>query len=60
VIRNPRAPDSNGTHRRGNRIALENIRLRLQLAFGSQAGVSLREVDDDFETTLYFPREKLR
>jgi len=60
IVRNPRAPETAQAHRRGNRIALENIRLRLQLAFGSQAGVALREVGDEFETTLYFPREKLQ
>ena len=59
-IRNPRARGNAEAHRKGNRIALENIRLRLQLAFGNQAGVSLREVDDEFETTLYFPREKMQ
>jgi two-component system sensor histidine kinase AlgZ len=59
-IRNPRARGNSEAHRRGNRIALENIRLRLQLAFGNQAGVALREVDDAFETTLYFPREKMQ
>jgi len=57
-IRNPRAAANAEAHRRGNHIALENIRLRLQLAFGAQAGVALREVDEAFETTLYFPREK--
>ena len=60
TIRNPRAPETAGGHPQGNRIALENIRLRLQLAFGSQAGVALREVGDEFETTLYFPREKMQ
>lgn len=59
-IRNPRAPGNADAHRKGNRIALENIRLRLQLAFGEQAGVALRELDDEFETTLYFPREKMQ
>jgi two-component system sensor histidine kinase AlgZ len=59
-IRNPRAPDSNAVRRQGNGIALENIRLRLQLAFGAQAGVALREVGEEFETTLYFPREKMQ
>ncbi|VAW75636.1 hypothetical protein MNBD_GAMMA15-902 [hydrothermal vent metagenome] len=58
TIRNPRATQSIASHRKGNQIALENIRLRLQLAFGSQAGVAMREVDEAFETTLYFPREK--
>ena len=59
-IRNPRASGNVEAHRKGNQIALENIRLRLQLAFGQQAGVALREVDDQFETTLYFPREKMQ
>jgi two-component system sensor histidine kinase AlgZ len=59
-IRNPRATGNAEAHRQGNRIALENIRLRLQLVFGAQAGVALREVNDEFETTLYFPREKLQ
>jgi two-component system sensor histidine kinase AlgZ len=59
-IRNPRATGNVEAHRKGNRIALENIRLRLQLVFGQQAGVALREVDGQFETTLYFPREKLQ
>lgn len=60
TIRNPRAPGNDEAHRDGNHIALENIRLRLQLAFGPQSGVALREVDDEFETTLYFPREKMQ
>lgn len=60
TILNPRPPSSAVPHRQGNHIALDNIRLRLQLVFGPQAGVSLREVGDDFETTLYFPREKLQ
>jgi two-component system, LytTR family, sensor histidine kinase AlgZ len=60
AIRNPRAMGSAEAHRRGNRIALENIRLRLQLAFGDQAGVALREVGEEFETILYFPREKMQ
>ena len=59
-IRNPRAADTNGARRRGNRMALENIRMRLQLAFGGQSGVALREVGEEFETTLYFPREKMQ
>jgi len=59
TIRNPRATRNIASHRKGNRIALENIRLRLQLAFGNQAGVAMREMDDAFETTLYVPREKV-
>ncbi len=60
VISNPRAPRNAEAHRRGNRIALENIRLRLQLLFGDRAGIALTEKPDEYETTLYFPREKLQ
>ncbi len=60
TIRNPRVPDTVSGRPQGNLIALENIRLRLQLAFGAQAGVALREIGDEFETTLYFPREKMQ
>jgi two-component system sensor histidine kinase AlgZ len=59
-ISNPRAASGADAHRKGNQIALENIRLRLQLAFGEQAGVALTEIADQFETTLYFPREKMQ
>ena len=59
-IINPRAVARADAHRKGNQIALENIRLRLQLAFGEQAGVALCESGDQFETTLYFPREKMQ
>jgi len=59
-ITNPRAPSRAEAHRKGNQIALDNIRLRLQLAFGAQAGVALTEVGDEFETTLYLPREKMQ
>jgi len=59
-ITNPRARSRADAHRKGNQIALENIRLRLQLAFGTQAGVALTEVGHEFETTLYFPREKMQ
>lgn len=60
IIRNPRAPHGVEAHRLGNQIALDNIRLRLQLVFGSRAGVALTERADEYETTLYFPREKLQ
>ncbi len=59
-VRNPRPPSGMSGHREGNHMALQNIRLRLQLAFGGRAGVALQEGDECFEATLYFPREKSR
>ncbi len=60
TVRNPRPTGRGPESRQGNRIALKNIRLRLQLAFGGRAGVALRELDDVFEASMYFPREKAR
>ncbi len=60
TIRNPHVPEGDGARRHGNRMALENIRLRLQLAFGAQAGVGISDVGEEFEATVYFPREKMQ
>ncbi len=60
TVRNPKPLTGRARHRKGNHIALNNIRLRLQLVFGSQAGVALRELDDEFEASMYFPRENAR
>jgi two-component system sensor histidine kinase AlgZ len=60
IIRNPRVRKGVEAHRCGNQIALQNIRLRLQHLFGSRAGVALTERAEEYETTLYFPREKLQ
>jgi two-component system sensor histidine kinase AlgZ len=60
TVRNPKPHIGSARHRKGNQIALNNIRLRLQLAFGGQTGVALREVGDEYEATMYFPREKAR
>jgi two-component system sensor histidine kinase AlgZ len=55
TISNPRAP---GARRRdGNRLALDNIRQRLKLAFGSRAGVDVEESEQHYRVTLRFPAE---
>lgn len=46
-----------GRHRsQGHQLALDNIRQRLALAFGDQAGLSVSHTDERFEVTLQFPR----
>ena len=60
TVRNPKPKTGSVRHHKGNQIALNNIRLRLQLVFGSQTGVALRELDDEYETTMFFPRENAR
>ena len=55
TISNPRAPGA--TRREGNRLALDNIRQRLELAFGRRAGVEVEESEARYRVTLRFPAE---
>jgi two-component system sensor histidine kinase AlgZ len=55
TISNPRAPGA--TRRKGNRLALDNIRQRLELAFGRRAGVEVEESEKRYRVTLRFPAE---
>jgi len=56
TISNPRAPGA--TRREGNRLALDNIRQRLELAFGRRAGVDVDESEERYSVTLRFPAEE--
>lgn len=55
-IRNPRARRAGRTD--GNRMALDNIRQRFELAYGSRADVAIEEGDDHYRITLRFPFEE--
>jgi two-component system sensor histidine kinase AlgZ len=54
-IRNPIATGSEPKPRSGNKIALDNVRQRLQLAFGALASLTLTQEVGQFEVTLRFP-----
>jgi two-component system, LytTR family, sensor histidine kinase AlgZ len=54
-IRNSQPPASDEGHRKGNRMALENIRQRLQGCYQEQAGLTQSEVDGDYQVRLFFP-----
>ncbi len=54
-IRNTYAAGDPPGHREGNRMALENIRLRLQGHFGGQASLTVGEVDGEYQVRLVFP-----
>jgi LytS/YehU family sensor histidine kinase len=41
--------------RNGNRMALDNIRQRLQLAFPGRASVTVDDTDERYRVTLRFP-----
>ena len=45
--------------RRGNRMALENIRQRLQVFFGEEAGMHTGMVEDQYQVRIWFPRREV-
>lgn len=54
-IQNPLAHQSATRARSGNQIALDNVRQRLQLAFGPIASLRIEQSPDAFEVILRFP-----
>ncbi|HEY8520273.1 MAG TPA: histidine kinase [Gammaproteobacteria bacterium] len=47
-----------GPERPGNRLALDNIRQRLELAYGEQDGLSVEQRPGEFAVTIRFPRQE--
>ena len=56
-ISNPR-PAGGARRHEGNRLALDNIRQRLELAYGRRAGVEVEEMPESYSVTLRFPAER--
>lgn len=56
-VRNPIRAQAGYTEREGNRMALENIRQRLALAWPGRAGVQAEQRDAEFCARLVFPAE---
>ncbi len=54
IVRNP-VPASNLTIREGNRLALANIKERLDLMYGDGATVKAGKFDEEYIVTLRFP-----
>lgn len=57
VVRNPFRPEAAANHpgRRGNRMALSNIRERLALHFDAEARLSAHRVSDEFVVQMVIP-----
>jgi two-component system, LytTR family, sensor histidine kinase AlgZ len=55
VVRNPLEPDPPAHTREGNRLALANIRERLELMYGERALLKSGRFDDEFIVTMRFP-----
>lgn len=62
-VRNPVPDNSEQAVEQGNRLALENIRSRLQLLYGNQACIdthlTLNSGTEIYETTISYPENKL-
>ncbi len=59
VVANPVAPPrGDAVERAGNRLALENIRQRLQLAYGSQGTIEVEQPSGQYRVTIRFPYEE--
>jgi two-component system sensor histidine kinase AlgZ len=54
-IQNPIPAAAASKSRSGNKIALDNVRQRLQLAFGARADLELKQGAEQFEVILRFP-----
>jgi two-component system sensor histidine kinase AlgZ len=54
-IRNSKPTIANEKHTSGNRMALDNIKQRLQGLFDEQAGLTHSEVEGDYQVRLFFP-----
>ncbi|WP_020409969.1 sensor histidine kinase [Hahella ganghwensis] len=55
LISNPIAPHPGSQKHQGNRIAMRNIRSRLQAFFGDQAVLKTSQLDNQFTATLRIP-----
>lgn len=54
-IRNTKPPTPDRVHVNGNRMALENIKQRLEGLYQEQAGLTHSEIDGDYQVRLFFP-----
>jgi len=55
AISNPLLEDRTEQHRKGNRMAVDNIQERLQIAFAGEAAMQQLEENDQFTVTLKLP-----
>jgi two-component system sensor histidine kinase AlgZ len=55
TVSNTLADEKGESHRQGNHMALENIRQRLAMRFGEQAGMHTGMVEDRYQVRIWFP-----
>ncbi len=55
AVRNTLPPESRSSLRRGNQMAQQNVRERLDAAFGDRAGMVVGQVDGCYQVRVHFP-----
>jgi len=55
VVTNPVALDGAVSERSGNRLALDNIRQRLALAYGARGSLTVEQQPEQYRVTIRFP-----
>jgi len=58
AVTNTLPSDGSASQRKGNHMALENVRQRLQARFGDLAGASTGMVDGKYQVRIWFPAQK--
>jgi two-component system, LytTR family, sensor histidine kinase AlgZ len=59
VVANPLAPPrGDAVERSGNRLAVENIRQRLALAYGREGTIEIERPEGEYRVTIRFPHEE--
>jgi two-component system sensor histidine kinase AlgZ len=56
TVSNPTPPRDEAGPRRGHRIAVDNIRERLRLAFAGEGSLMVSESEDGYQVTVSFPQ----
>ncbi len=57
VVTNPIPPEGTNSHQKGNHIAQENLKNRLQLAYGARANISIKKSAHQYRVAFTIPKE---
>jgi two-component system sensor histidine kinase AlgZ len=57
-VTNPLPPEGISTHQKGNHIAQENMKNRLQLAYGGRANLQIQKLPQQYRVSFSIPKEK--
>jgi two-component system sensor histidine kinase AlgZ len=58
VVTNPVPPDGTNSHQKGNHIAQENLKNRLQIAYGDRANLKISKSEHQYRVSFSIPKEQ--